>query len=378
MKTRALVTAAMLTAVFLPAATSPLASADVIGKITDLEGALEIVRDEETIDAKIVKTGFALENFDLLITGANGEVELQIATQAAPPTTVRIAPRTRFSLEIGKMGSKHQTTVGLMIGTVSVKCAKLTGSQSVKVQTDAAVMGVRGTNFTVTAAASGDLLVDCVEGEVECVDEGGNTARAVPGEVIEKLLAQRFRRLPVAVSNLEQFKRNWNTERISALKANAPKAIAAFAIRYQALLTQFNRDFSTLANAKRIIDKWASEDRAGRTSGKIEVMKEKKEVIGPLLRLRRTLFVFERVYFRLLEVKEYHDEGFGRGTIAYSNTAAETTEQFFKRFEQDRRDIEWKMARVRFVARMYARRNGGRAPTGAFDDTEEEDDFFDD
>ena len=49
MKTRALFAAALLTAVSLPVrTTSPLASAEVIGKITYLEGTVEIVRDGES------------------------------------------------------------------------------------------------------------------------------------------------------------------------------------------------------------------------------------------------------------------------------------------------------------------------------------------
>jgi hypothetical protein len=362
MKTRALFAAAMLTAVFLPAATPPLGSTDVIGKITYLVGTLAIVRDEDTLDAKIVKTGLALENFDLLITGADGEVELQIESQAAPLTTVRVAPRTRFSLEVGKMGSKHQTTVGLMIGTVSVKCAKLSGSQSVKVQTDTTVMGVRGTNFTVTAAASGDLLVDCVEGEVECADEGGDTEQANPGEVVEKLYEERLRRLPVAVSSLEQFKRFWNIERISALKANAPRAIANFARRYRALLKQFGEDYTILLKAGTVIEKWKKEDRDGKRGSTIEMMQQKKAIVGALYRMHGTLRIFERVYARLLELKEYFAQGLGESPITYDDQTTETAQLFFQRLEQDRHELERKVGLFRRVVRMYMARNDGHFP----------------
>jgi len=282
----------------------------------------------------------------------------------SPPATIKVAPRTRFTLEIGKAGTRQQTTVGLMIGSVTMKCAKLGGSQSVKVQTDAAVMGVRGTNFTVTATASGDLLVDCDEGEVECVDEEGNTEHAKPGEVVERLYEERFRRLPVAVSSIEQFKRFWNIERISALKANAGKAIRVGAVRYQRLLVQFNRDFASLATAQGTVDRWKAENRAGRVGSRQEIMAQLKE-IGPLLKdLRKTLFFFERTYARLLELREYHEQGFGRGVIPYGE-AAETTQAFFQRLERDRADLERKMARIRLVARMFAARNEGASPGAA-------------
>jgi len=363
-------------ALLLAAAAFPLAADEAIGKIVDLEGPVEIVRDEETLDAKKVKAGFALENFDLLVTGADGQVELQITSPKSPPTTVKVAPRTRFSLEIGKAGSKQQTTVGLMIGSVTMKCAQLGGSQSVKVQTDTAVMGVRGTAFTVTAAASGDLLVDCDEGEVECTDEDGNTERVVPGEVIEKLFEQRFQRLPVAISSLAQFRRNWNTDRISALKANALKAITGFARRYTILLIRFSADFARLQAVQRTIDRWRAEDRAGRIGTRTEAMSQLKE-LGPVLKdVRQTLFLLQPVYLRLLELREYHDAGFGRGIIRYDDRTSETTTQFFLRLEQDRRDLERKMARVRLVARLYALRNEGRIPWGGFGGEADTDSFF--
>jgi len=367
--------AALLSVVLLSVAALPLAAEDVVGTITYVEGSVQIQRDEELLDAKRVKEGLALQNFDLLITGADGRVELELASPRCPSATGKVAPRTRFSLEIGRMGAKRQVTVGLTLGSVSMKCAKLSSSQSVRVQTDTALMGVRGTTFTVTAAVSGDLLIDCDEGEVECRDEDGTTVSAVPGEVVEKLFEGRFARLPVAVSSLEQFRRGWNAERISALKANAGKAIAAFAVRYKSLLAQFDRDFETLLKARRTIEKWQAEDRAGRIGGAMEVAKEMKEVIGALFRLRRTLFLFERVYFRLLELKGYHDEGLGRGTIRYG-LASETTTQFFERLERDRRGLEAKMAKVRLVARLYAKRNEGRLPTGGFGEDEEDEEWF--
>jgi len=365
-------------AVLLCAAAFPLAAADAVGTITYVEGSVQIERDEELLDAKRVKEGTSLQNFDLLITGADGRVELELASPMAPAATVKVAPRTRFSLEVGRMGAKRQVTVGLTLGSVSMKCAKLSGEQSVRVQTDTALMGVRGTTFTVTAAVSGDLLIDCDEGEVACTDEDGATVSAVPGEVVERLFAGRLARLPVAVSNLEQFRRGWNAERISALKANAATAIAGFAVRYRSLLAQFDRDFETLLKARRTIEKWQAEDRSGRIGGAVEVAKEKKEVIGALFRLRRTLFLFERVYYRLLELKGYHDEGLGRGTIRYG-LASETTTQFFERLERDRRGLEARMAKVRLVARLYAARNEGRLPSGGFgEDEQDEDSFFGD
>jgi hypothetical protein len=104
-------------------------------------------------------------------------------------------------------------------------------------------------------------------------------------------------------------------------------------------------------------------------------MAQRKELNDALKKLRLNLFFFERIYVRLLELKEYHDEGFGRGTIRYGLTS-ETTTQFFQRLESDRRVLERKMAKVRSVARLFALRNDGRVPWGGFGDEEDDDSFF--
>jgi hypothetical protein len=47
---------------------------DTIGKITHVEGRVEVVRDGAPLEAKLVKEGLDLANFDLLKTGGDGQV----------------------------------------------------------------------------------------------------------------------------------------------------------------------------------------------------------------------------------------------------------------------------------------------------------------
>ena len=95
---------------------------------------------------------------------------------------------------------------------------------------------------------------------------------------------------------------------------------------------------------------------------------ERETLWGTLTRLRGTLVVLERIYPRLVELKEYHDQGFGRGLIVYDGKHHETTTMFFGRFERDRRELERKMMRVRLVVRLFAARNEGMIPWGATDE----------
>jgi hypothetical protein len=359
-------------AVLFAVAAAPLGAAEKLGTLTYVEGDLTVERNGEEIEG--VQVGQDLQNFDVLQTGPDGLAEIEVSSAKAPRMTLKISPGTRFSFEVSRVGSRQKASVGLIGGTVSLKCAKLTGSQLVDIKSDAAAMGVRGTQFTVTSPPSGDILVTCDEGAVLCTDEDGRELTAMPGAVVEKRPGELFRTVPVAVSSLESFRRDWNAERIGALRANALRAIRVYAVAYLALSREFDRNYAELMKRQAVISKWQAEDRGGRLGTRMELMREKKDIVRHLFALRKTLFRFERIYFRLLELKGYHDQGFGRGALE----GGETTVVFFQKLEREKREMLRRMAAIRYVAKLYALRNDGRVPTGAFDEKEEsESDFFD-
>jgi hypothetical protein len=350
-----------------------LNAAEKLGDITYLEGEAAVLRNGEELDN--VQIGLDVQNFDVVKTGSDGLAEIVVATPKAPKMTIKVSPGTQFSFEVSRLGAKQQTTVGLISGTVSLKVAKLAGAQSVNVKSDAAAMGVRGTQFTVTSPPTGDILVTCDEGEVICTDDEGRELAAIPGTVVEKRPGELFRTVPVAVSSLETFRKTWNAERIDALRVNALRAIRAFAALYVSLSRELNANYAELMKKRAIISKWQEEDRKGKLGGAMEIMREKKDIVGHLFALRRTLFKLERIYFRLVELKDYHDQGYGRGTIA----AGETTTQFFQKLEREKKDMLKKMAVIHYVTKLYALRNDGRVPTGLSDEEQESDEaFFDD
>jgi hypothetical protein len=195
---------------------------------------------------------------------------------------------------------------------------------------------------------------------------------AVPGTVVAQPAGEVFQRLPVAVSDLARFRQEWYAERLEVLKANPLKAIRFYALRYIALRDRFNRAYAALARERQVLQKWYDEDRRGQVGGNMEILREKRRIIGHLLELRKVLFVFERVHFRLSELEEYYRQGYGEGTLEGSLTSR----AFFQALDRDRDVLERRMAEVRYVTKLYARRNQGSFPTER--DQESEQDFFGD
>lgn len=351
----------------LLAAALPLGALDEIGEIAYLAGRVEIVRDGETLAASLVREGLDLENFDLLKTGSDGEVEVRVTSPSAPATTIRVLPRTQLSLEIGKVGARQQTTLDLVAGSVSMKCAKLTMSQSVKVLTEGAALGVRGTNFTVSAPASGDLLVTCDEGEVELTADDGSTLAAAAGEAIERPRGGVLVRLALAGMAIEKAREAWLQDRAAAWQRDPIAFLRWNALLYDAQLRKFNRQFAEVwRSRKNIFDAWREEDRAGILGKAIAALKERVPLQREIRELRAALFRLERSYVRLLEVRDYCVERGISGCIGFLRS----TKTLFARLERERGRIEVRRALVRWIARRYALRNDGRVPLGAFDDAE--------
>jgi hypothetical protein len=231
-----------------------------------------MVRDGREVDNPEI--GADLQNFDLVKTGSDGLAELDINSSQSPRITIKVSADTQFSVEIAAIEGKQQTTLGIIGGSISLKAARLGGTQALSVRTDSAVMGVRGTQFGVTAPPTGDVLVTCDEGEVVVTDDQGRELHAIPGTVVEKRPAELYRSMPVAVSELEKFRGEWVSERAQALEKNALRLIQANARLYNRLVGELNAGLAELANSQGIIRKWADEDRRSRIGQRSEIIRE--------------------------------------------------------------------------------------------------------
>jgi hypothetical protein len=325
-----------------------------IGKISYINGPVEISRNGEILDEYDLDIGFEIENFDRVRTGVDGEVIIDIDTPKSPQSEIRIASNTTFSIMLESIEQKKRTTFALITGSIGLKIKKLSGDQELEVRSETVALGVRGTEFSVQSSPAGDVLISCDSGSVACYDEDeGREFIAEPGQVVEKKAQELFRRIPVAVSNLESFKEQWIAERISVFKANALKAIIYYSKRYNAYYDAFVKEYKALIAKSIILNRWYQEDRDGKIGSRIQIMKDLKEINKHIFELRKILFIFERIYFRLLELNAYFNEGYGRGRIQPGLSAA----AFFRRFDRERKELAGMIVKVRYIMKLQAERS---------------------
>jgi len=360
--------------VMLLATVIPFAFAGkVIGQITFLTGKVTLVRNGEPLPMAQLKIGTPIEDFDLIRTGPNGKLDLIIRTPQNQQIQLAIQSNTVFSIETNKLtANTSRTTFEMMSGTLSCKVDKLAGNE-VQVKTKSAAMGVKGTNFKVSTVASDDILVTCDEGRVLCRDEEGKEYYAEPGFAVESLSEeQQFQQIKITDGDLETFRLKWVSQRLNVFKANAARVLFQFSSLFQKYYNELVTIYNELKKKRGIFDKWMDEDRHGEIAPLADLIKEKRAVAGLLLRAKGKLYMFDRIYFRILEIESYYNEGIGRETYR-----SFSPQKFFADLATKKFQIENMIYVIRYLFKLFAIRNEGYFPVDTEVGDEEYEDFFD-
>jgi hypothetical protein len=196
--------------------------AENIGEIVYFEGEISIQRDTSVLTELDIDFGEGIQNYDLVTTGPNSYVEIELFASTGIAGTIKMDPGSAFYLEISELRAEQVGNVELLAGRLNFQIDKMAGSSGFEVRTQAAVMGVRGTTFSVITAPQGEILVTTREGRVEVSDSEGSVSYAQPGQVVEASEENPIQTIPATVDTLEGFEKNWVASRIEAFRGNAP------------------------------------------------------------------------------------------------------------------------------------------------------------
>lgn len=352
-----------LPGVALSALTDAVASITFIDKQADAkrpqEAPVSVLRDATRLADRDIDIGTALQNYDVVKTGANSTVEITFYPQTGMTAVLRLKPNTTLGIDVSALRSEQKGVVNLMGGAIELKVKKLVGANQLSVRTQSAAMGVRGTQFEVGYSPSGDVLLTTREGRVECAVDDGKVLYSAPGDVVQGTFDGSWSSVPVAVDKLDAFKAAWNAQRLAAFKANPIRATRQFALLYLRQKNRFDAAYAELMGKRDLIQKWIREDAAGNVGTSAERNREKTQLIAGLMKLRRVNFMFERVYYRLLQL----DELYGQGLIPEARIAPGVkTGDFFRRFRDERSALAARFADIQYVTKLYAKRNDGAFP----------------
>jgi len=370
----------LLLAVYsLFSATALFAASAAVGHIEYMEGETSITRAGSILDN--VDLGSVVENYDLLKTGSSGLIIIALDKSTGMGGTLTIKPKSVFAVKTELVNGVPSTEGDMIGGAVAVKVKKIAGTPDLRIKTSNSVMGVRGTEFDVTISVNDAILVTCTDGRVVCASGSGEELEALPGQLVQGKAGEKLRMVPVAVSSIETFRNDWISEEVSAFKASPLRALDQYAKSYKRLRDDFRKAYTPLASDPGLTGWIANEKKPGFVyrPNDVTVMKQKSALAPKLMGLRGILFMFERVYYRLEEIRSLLSASDLRSRLDSGGTVAD----LYKILAQEKTELEMKTAGYRNALRLFAFYNEGREPIPGGSDSADGDffgdtsDFFD-
>ncbi len=340
------------------------------GVVDYVDGDVTVTRSGKLVGD--LNIGDVIAVNDMIKTGADGALIIALDKRTGMRGTLAVKAKTVAYIRLTEDKTAPKTTIDLIAGQVASKVSKLSGNPAMQVQTNSAVMGVRGTEYGVGTSVNGAIMAWCTEGLVECADESGKTPLE-PGTAVEKRPSERLRLMPVAVSNPEDFEKKWIAEEIEAFRSAGPRVVADYEKRYIELYAEFTKQFAEFEKSP-VLKKWLDEDRENKkiNPNDATTLREKKEMIKFVMAFRKNLFIFERIYYRLEQIDDIV-----RGTPVENGELRPGVRvaDFLKRFRADREGLGRKVALFRYAEKLYELRNQGGAGVPGMEGLSD-DDFF--
>lgn len=333
-----------------------------LGVLSYFQASVSVRRADQVFAGDDVDFGFSVKPFDLVTTGPASYAEVDLNASYPGGALVRISEKTAFYFDVAGLDAPAlNTDLRLLAGSVALKVQKLGGTGSVRVSTETTAFGVRGTEFIISAAPEGSLLVTCLEGRVACDDGSGNVAYADAGGAVERRRDGELRVLSPLEDGLGYLRTAWLAERKNSFLADP----ALFAAPYLGAAGRYGPEFDAAVGALNAYDDvwrgWDAAVQAGRLPSFMESAADKKRVNGALFSLAKALFFYEPVHYRLLDMLSYPEVAASESRLDDGRTlgAAMTASR------ETLRRREAALARARRVFYLYGAVSDG-SPLGEF------------
>ncbi len=323
------------------------AAAQQVGEITYSEGTVGIVRDGQAVDPSTIGPGTAIDDMDLIQTGDDGSATITTDASSGVSSTINVQPDTSFTVNFADVSTPNDHSVDLLAGSLAFAVNKLAENQNMEVDTDTAVMGIRGTVFDVSTVASGDALLSVSDGKVSCQTDSGGTLYADPGNAVQ-FSGNTWGNTAYTASGIASFRTKWHANHLATLRAHAGDILKATAERYLALKAKFDASYATLNRQSGVINGWINDSRSRRAVTAREVAAQRSAVAGPLSAAHESLVPLEHVYYRLRRLEALQSQGYAFGDVRPGLSAA----AFFAQIERDRPDLTQRMYKLRYFVKV--------------------------
>jgi len=323
-----------------------------------LEGTVDITRDGEYLDYADVDIGTVIENYDMIETGGDGYIEIEVKTPVSPAVTLKIMEDTNFYYETKIVQGTTKTSFQLLAGSMGMKVQKLYDDNELDIKVNNSVMGVRGTEFTVSAMIDGATLVTTTEGKVSCQNESGQEWFSTPGVICETDENNQYREINVPVDQIDDYISKWHERRMEILKSNALVSIRHYAKLYNQYYPRFDRSWQALERKDDVFRKWFRYLKNGTRPSMGEAVLSKQAVSREIIELRSVLPIFQHTFYVMKELGKLYKEGHGQGSLDINMSQRQLFKHYYDNYPETRR----RLTKSLYYFRLYLEM--GRTITG--------------
>lgn len=316
----------------------------IVGKITYMEGNVEILRGDQTLAPQAVHIDGMIYEFDTVIVGNNGYMEVEMNTPSAG-SLIKVHANTVFYFEASsKKSSLLRTLFQLLKGSLGFKVGRLGSNESFDIEIDNALMSVRGTEFFVDMALDRTILVTVSEGRVES-KAGMNRISAEPGTATFIDSRSKLNALALEPEDINLYRQYWQGLRLNALKINADLSIEHYGQQWQMILPRMISAMEELALHEEIFRKWQQIASGERNHpGTADAIRDKRLISRGILELRASLPVTERVFYTLVGLEEVYRDGYMKTRYA---------SDFYQDFQYEKQSIQGMLSKGRQFLMLY-------------------------
>lgn len=343
----------LLTGVLLLSA-GTIAAQSFSGRVVYSEGSAELYRAGERLDQGQLNPGTAIEARDLVVTQANGLVQIELTYPGGDAAMVTVQPESSFTFEVDDANG-GEVEASVQYGSTAFQVDRSSRDDRFRVRTRTAAMGVRGTEFSVDIAVDGSVLVACSVGSVAVSGDESREYRAEPGSVVEAIADGELRSESVAVDALDTFRTEWSDVREGIFRRGAPAFIRGYARRYLQLEPQFREAHRALAEQRRLLENSTSGESSLGSS-----MRAQTEASPAAMEMRALLPRFEEVFSQLVVLSRYHADGVGRGSITDDLSSSE----FFRQFNSALIPHRSRLSDTYYLLRLFSELQASSGPGG--------------
>ena len=314
-----------------------------------MEGIVDVTRDGEYLDYSEVDIGTIINNYDIIETGDDGYLEIEVKTPVSSSVTLKIFEDTTFYFDTKQVQGSTKTSFQLLAGSMGMKVQKLYDNNELDINVNDSVMGVRGTEFTISSNVDGSTLVTTKEGKVSCTNDAGQEWFSTPGVVCETDGDKKYREVNVPVDEVDEYRDKWVESRMEILRSNALVSIRHYAKLYNQFYPRFDRAWQSLERKDDVFEKWYRYLNSGSRPSMSEAVLSKQAVSREIIELRSVLPIFQHTFYVMTVLGDLYNDGFGRGTLDINMSQSQLFNHFFGNYNETRR----RMSKSLFYFRIY-------------------------